>query len=101
RDVAGDVAASGGGRQTGAPEHFQKLGQRLDRDPVKLDVLPDRDVRGAACETASEVRDHPHLLRRQDSVRNPDAHHEVWRGLAFAAGTAYRAGAIALGVDSP
>src|SRR4030095_13452763 len=48
-----------------------------------------------------EVGDRPELVRLDDAVRDPDAHHEVPHGLALAALAADRADAVALCVDAP
>src|SRR2546426_6913931 len=100
-DVARDVAARPHRGDPGAPERLEDVGQALERYPVELDVLADRDVGDAARVALGEPGDRAKLVGLQLTVRDPDADHEVARRLALAALSADRADAVALGVDAP
>lgn len=80
---------------------LEDVGDRLDGDPVKLDVLADGQVGDAAGVSLGQVGDRPQLVRQQQPVRDPDAHHEVWDGVPLATLAADSAEAVALGVDAP
>ena len=95
------VAAGAERRDPGAPECLEHRRQVLDRHPVQLHVLPDRQVGDAPRVTLGQVRDGPHLMRGERAVRDADANHEVRRRLALAAPAAHRADAVALAIDAP
>ena len=99
--VPGDVTAGPERRDPGAPECLEHRRQVLDRHPVQLHVLPDRQVGDAPRVTLGQVRDGPHLMRGERAVRDADANHEVRRRLALAAPAAHRADAVALAIDAP
>jgi hypothetical protein len=65
RDVPSDITAGAGGVQPDAPEFFQHFRKSFDRDPVQLDVLPHREIGGAACIAAGEFGDGSELVRSQ------------------------------------
>src|SRR3989449_11121495 len=96
-DGARDVAARPHRGDPGAPERLEDVGQALERYPVELDVLADRDVGDAARVALGEPGDRAKLVGLQLTVRDPDADHEVARRLALAALAADRADAVALG----
>ena len=99
--VAHHVAARALGREPDRIQRIHHLGQRLDRQPVKLDVLPRGDVGQVACIFARDAADGAQLVRRNDPVGDSDAHHEVFRCQPLAALAAGRADAVALGVNAP
>src|SRR5881296_3698257 len=100
-DVARDVAARALCRDPAAPQRLEDVGQVLERHPVKLDVLADRDVGNPPRVALGEPGDRAELVRLQLTVRNPDADHEVACRLTLTALAADRADAVALGVDTP
>src|SRR5258708_4188111 len=48
-----------------------------------------------------QLPDDAQLMRSQDAVRDADAHHEEFSGLAFAALASGRAHSVALGINAP
>ena len=60
-------------------------GQRLDGEPVELDVLADGDVGEIAAVAAGDVGEDAGLIGAEDAIGDADPHHEVFGGLAFAA----------------
>ena len=99
--VADHVAAGAFRREPDGAERFHDLGQRLDGEPVKLDVLADGDVGEIASVAARDFREDASLIGAQNAVGNADAHHEVVGRLAFAAFATRDASAVALGVNAP
>jgi hypothetical protein len=79
-------------------DHF---GERLDRNPVQLNILPHHDVGDVASIFPSDPTDSPHLLGSKDAVGNADPHHEIFGGIPFPVLTTDSAHAVALGVDPP
>jgi hypothetical protein len=53
----------------------QDVGSLLQFDPVELDVLARGEVAVTAVVLAGNVREHAHLLRRQQAVGHGDAQH--------------------------
>src|SRR5262245_14819852 len=100
-DVAGHVPARAHRRHALQPERAEDLGQRVEGDPVELEVLAHGDVGDAVTVPLREVGDGSELRGFDDAVRDPDADHEVPDRFAFAALAADRADAVALGVDAP
>ena len=100
-DIADHVAAGALGREADGVERVHDLGERLDGEPVELDVLADCDVGEIARVFACEAGDDAELAGGEDAVGDADAHHEVIGGEAFAALAAGCADAVALGVDAP
>ena len=100
-DIARRVPARAQRRQTAAPEALEDLGQVLDPDPVELDVLAHREVGDPARVLLGQIGDRAQLVRVEDSVGNPDPHHQVGHGLALAALASHRAHAVALRVHAP
>ena len=99
--VAHHVAAGALGRKADRVERVHNLRQRLDGEPVQLNVLADGDVGQIARVFAGDSADQAQLAGRNHAVGNADAHHEPVRRqplAAFAAGSAH---AVALGVDAP
>ena len=76
-DDPGRVAAGLGGGQADGLQRLPDRRDRLDLDPVQLDVLPVGDVGGAPGVPDRDVGDDPQLLRRQLPAVDPDAEHEV------------------------
>jgi hypothetical protein len=101
RDVAGHVAARAHRGHALEPERLKHVGQGFERHPVKLDVLPHRDVGDPAAMALGQVGDRPDLLRLEQAVGNPDSHHEMPHCLAFAALAADRTDAVSLRIDAP
>ena len=75
------------------------LRQRLDGEPVELDVLPHRDVGEVARVLAGEIGDDAELRGVMMPIGDADAHHEVLGGLALAARAADCAHSVALGIN--
>ena len=100
-DVADHVAAGALGREADGVERVDNFRQRLDGEPVELDVLADGDVGQVAGVFAREAADDAKLAGGNDAVGNADAHHEVLGGEALAALAAGGADAVALGIDAP
>src|SRR5580698_9859449 len=95
-DVTHNVAASALGRKPNLSKRVDDLRQRLDCEPVQLDVLPRRNVGDTTSILRGDVGDDVELMRRQQAIRKADAHHEVLAGLTLAGGAAGYAEAIAL-----
>src|SRR5437763_10404485 len=100
-DVPRDVAARAERRDAVEPERLEHGGEVLERDPVELDVLADRDVGDPARVTLGEVGNRAELMGVERAVRDADAHHDVERRLALAPLAADGADAVALRVDPP
>ncbi len=100
-NVAGHVAAGSGSGEARFPESLQEVGQRLDGDPMQLNILAHGDVRDAAAVFFREARDGADLFAAQEAVGNANTHHEKRQGLAFAVFAAGHAEAVALGVNAP
>src|SRR6266852_451862 len=100
-DVPRDVAARAHAGHTLQPERVEDLRQALERHPVELDVLADRDVGDAATVPLGDIRDGPELVRLEPAARNPDSHHQMPNGLPLAALPTDRADPVALRVDAP
>src|SRR5262245_50056954 len=98
RDIARDVAARAHRGHALEPERLEDLGQALERHPVELDVLADRDVRDPVAVPFGEVGNGAELVGLEHPVRDADSHHEIPHGLALAA---LPADAVALRVDAP
>src|SRR6202012_5978649 len=76
-DDPGRVAAGLGGGQADGLQGLPDRGDRLDLDPVQLDVLPVGDVGGAPRVPDGDVGDDPQLLARQLAAVDADPEHEV------------------------
>src|SRR5580704_10928779 len=68
---------------------------------MELNILANGEIGARTCVTLGNLCDCAELVGAEDAVGQGDAHHEVRRGLAFAARAADCAGAVALGVDAP
>ena len=99
--IAHYIAARALRRKPNLRQRIHDLRQRLDGQPVQLNILPRRNVGDAACVLRSNVCDDMQLVRGQQPVRQPDAHHEVLAGFALAAAATGHAQPIALRVDAP
>ncbi len=99
--VADDIAAGALRREADGIERVDDFGERLDGEPMELDVLADGDVGEVARVFAREAGDDASLVGGEDAVGDADAHHEVVGGKAFAAFAAGCSDAVALGVDAP
>src|SRR6267154_3983080 len=95
------VAARAGGRQPYPPQRLENIGQRFDVHPVKLEILPHRNICDAARVALGEVRDGACLMTAQEAVRDSDAHHEERRRFTFAILAADHTDAVALRVNPP
>ena len=100
-DVADDVSAGALGGEADLGERVDDFDEGLDGEPVELDVLTGGDVGEIAGVLLGDVGDDAELVRGEEAVGEADAHHEELGGLAFAAGAAGDADAVALGVDAP
>src|SRR6266567_1855910 len=100
-DIAHHVAAGAFGGEADLVQCIDHLGQRLNGEPVQLDVLSRGDVGQVAAMLAGNAANLPQLVRGEDTVGNADAQHEVFGGQALAALAAGGAHAIALGVHAP
>ncbi len=74
-DVAHVVAAGLHAVQACAGKLGHGVGQFVELDPVKLDVLARREMAEAAVVAARDMRQHAQLRRRQGAVGNGDAQH--------------------------
>ena len=74
-DVAHAVAAGLHAVHADAGEIGHGVGQFLELDPVKLDVLPRGEMAVAAIVAARDMRQHAQLRRRQRAVRDGDPQH--------------------------
>ncbi|CAB4913183.1 unannotated protein [freshwater metagenome] len=75
----GAVSACLGRLQADCLDSTPDLGDVLDLDPVKLDVLAIGEVRGVAAELLRDLSQSAQLLQIQCTGIAPDAHHEVLR----------------------
>ncbi len=101
RYIAHHVAARALGREPNGVQRVHHLRQRFDRQPMQLNVLAHRDVCQVPRVVAGDLADLPQLARGDDSVGNPDPHHEPFGGQAFPAFAAGRAYAVALRIHAP
>src|SRR5262252_1680041 len=101
RDVAGDVAAGAEGADAHLVEPGDDSGQVLDAHPVKLDVLPHREVDHPAGVALREIGDTRGLAPGEETVGNADTHEQMAYRLTLAARAPDRAHPVALGVDPP
>ena len=76
-DHAGRVAARLRGDHPEALEALPDRRHALDLDPVVLDVLPIRDVRGVARVGLADLTEGAQLLRGERAAVEPDTQHEV------------------------
>ncbi len=100
-DVAQYVAARALGTEADRGKRVHDLRQRLDGEPVQLDVLPGGDVGQIARVLLCQFADDAQLVRGEQAIGQADAHHEVLGRLAHAVLAAGDARAVALGVDAP
>ncbi len=75
-DIAHHVAASAHGGEAGALETLENLGELVERDVMKLDVLPGRQLALIAAVFFGNLADRAQPRGRQDAARDLDAHHE-------------------------
>jgi hypothetical protein len=68
---------------------------------MQLKVLADGNIGDASRVTLRDVADGANLVAAQQAVGYPNAHHEVRRCFALAAGAAENSSAIALGINTP
>src|SRR5208282_775493 len=100
-DISCDIAASARRVQSHAPQRLEQFRKRLDRDPVQLNVLPYGDVGNSMSVAAGEVGNGSELFGTQQTVGNPDSHHEALQSPAFPTLSAGYARPIALRVHAP
>jgi hypothetical protein len=89
------------GVQADARQRFKKVGEGLDRHPMQLNILPYRDVGNPVSVAMGKVGNRSQLFRTQQTVGDPDSHHETLQRRPFPALAAGNASPIALGVDAP
>ncbi len=99
--IADHIAACSFGRESNPVESIHDLRNRLDGEPVELNVLSSGDVCQVARVGPRDVGDHTKLRCGDDPVGHPDAHHEVVAGQPFATLAADRPHSVALRVDAP
>ena len=99
--IAQYIAAGALGTEADGSERVDDLRQRLDGEPMQLDVLPGGDVGQVARVLFCQLADDAQLVRGQQAVGQADAHHEVLGRLAYAILASGDARAVALGVDAP
>ena len=100
-DVAHHVAAGAFRREPHGVERFHDLRQRLNGEPVVLDVLADGDVGKVPPVAARNFRKHASLVSPQNAVGDADPHHEVVGRFALAAFAPGHARAVPLRVNAP
>ena len=100
-DVAHHVAAGPFRREPHGVERFHDLRQRLNGEPVVLDVLADGDVGKVPPVAARNFRKHASLVSPQNAVGDADPHHEVVGRLALAAFAPGHARAVPLRSKCP
>ena len=99
--IARDIAAGAGRVQSNLRERFEQIWKRLDRDPVQLNVLAHCDVGDSVSVAAGELGNGPQLFRTEQTVGDPDSHHEALQRPAFSALAAGNARPIALRIHAP
>ncbi len=100
-NIAHHVTAGALGTEANSGERVHDLRQRLDGKPVQLNVLSGSDVGKVARVLFCQFADDAQLVRREQAVGQPDAHHKVLGGLAHAVLAASDARTVALGIDAP
>src|SRR5581483_6829759 len=75
--------------------------QRLNRQPVQLNILPRRHIPNPARILRRNIRNPAHLPRRQQPIRQRNPLHEELRRLTLAARPSGHAQAIALRINPP
>ncbi len=83
-DIANDIAASAGGAKADGLETIENVGERLDLEPVELDVLADGDVGDAVAVFIGESGDGAELRGGEQAIGNANTQHEEGNGAAFA-----------------
>src|SRR6202035_4168822 len=100
-DVASNVAAGCQRRKAAALEPVENIRQRLDGDPVELNILAYGQVGNTETVFIREVRNRPELVRVKQTIRDANPHHEKRHGFPFTTVAATHAGAVALRIDAP
>ncbi len=101
RHIAHHVAAGALGRQPNRIQRVYNLRQRFDRQPMELNVLTHRNVCQVPRMLAGNLADFSKLACRDNSVGDPDPHHEPFGRQPFAALATRSAHAVALRVNTP
>ena len=99
--VADHIAAGSLGREPDGVQRIHNLRQRLDGEPVDLNVLAHGNIGEIARVFARQSTDGTKLRRGDDAIGNANAHHEIFGGQAFAAFAASSAHSVALRIDAP
>ncbi len=101
RNIANNVAAGALRAEPHSSQRIHHLGKRFNRQPMQLNILPRSDIGEVPRVLLRELTNHPQLRAGQNAIRQPNAHHEEFSGLAFATDSTGRTHAIALGVNAP
>src|SRR5579872_151131 len=99
--VSSHVSAGADRIQADFPEAVQHVGKSLYRHPMKLDVLPHRQIGNSVCILSCEICYGVQLLRGQNAIRNPDADHESLKCASYAILAAGHPRSVALRIDTP
>src|ERR1039458_6378876 len=100
-NISRDIAAGAGRVQSHSNERIEYIWQRLDRDPVQLNVLPHCDVGDSVSISVGKVSNGSELFRRKQTIGDPDSHHEALQRLAFPVLAAGYACPVTLRVHTP
>jgi hypothetical protein len=101
RHVADHIAACTLGREADGGQSIDDLRQRLDGEPVELNVLPRGDVSQVSCVLLRQFCDDAELIAGQHAVGHANPHHEVLARFALARGASGHAKTVALRVNAP
>src|SRR6185437_5010883 len=100
-DVAHHIAARTLRRQPDLLQLLRHRRQRLNRQPVQLNILPRRHIANPARILRRNIRNPAQLPRRQQPIRQRNPLHEELRRIPLAALAARHTQAVTLRVDPP
>src|ERR1700723_1355490 len=100
-DVASNVTAGCQRREAAALEAVENIGERLDGDPVELNILTHGEVSDTESVFLCEVGNRSKLVRAKQTIRDTDTNHKIRHGFAFTAVAGNHAGAVSLRIDAP
>src|SRR5580704_655771 len=95
------IAASAFRTQPHGLKCLNRLGNRFDRQPMKLNILTHGKISHGSRMSRRQPSDRAKLLRTQQAVRNRDPQHEIFGCPALAALPSLHARAIPLRVNPP
>src|ERR1700723_1922511 len=100
-NVSHHVAASALRAQPHSLERLNRLGNRFDGQPMKLNILTHRKISHGSRMSRRKPSNRSKLLRTQQSIRNRDPQHKIFSSLALATLSSLHARAVPLRVNPP